>query len=164
MSNKIETLRDVLIDELMDLYSAEQQLVKALPKMAEAASSEDLKEGFTEHLSQTEGHVERLERVFELLDVPAKAKKCKAMEGLIAEGEEKVEEDASPSTKDAALICAAQKVEHYEIAGYGTVRTFADVLGYTEVAELLQETLDEEADTDKTLTAIASSINAEAKP
>jgi len=161
---KIETLRDLLIDELMDLYNAEQQLVKALPKMANAANNEDLKDGFTEHLAQTEGHVERLEQVFGLLEAPVKGKKCKAMEGLIAEGEEKIDEDASATLKDAALICAAQKVEHYEIAGYGTVRTFAEVLGYDDIVSILQETLDEESETDETLTAIASSINAELQP
>lgn len=160
---KIETLRDLLIDELKDLYHAEQQLVKALPKMAKAASNEDLKNAFDEHLTQTQGHVDRLEQVFDLLEVPAKGKKCKAMEGLISEGEEKIDEDATPTLKDAALICAAQKVEHYEIAGYGTVRTFADTLGYGDVASILQETLDEEGEADKMLTSIASSINVEAE-
>ena len=156
---KTSTLQDLLIDELKDLYSAETQLTKALPKMAKAASDEALRAGFEEHLDQTYEHIARLDRVMELLDASPKGKTCKAMKGLVAEGEEKIDEDATPAVKDAALICAAQKVEHYEIAGYGTVRTFAELLGEDEVVSLLQETLDEEAETDRKLTELASSLN-----
>jgi ferritin-like metal-binding protein YciE len=161
--SKLNNLSDLLVHELQDLYSAENQLVKALPKMAKAASSEELQSGFTEHLEQTKQHVERLERAMEILGASPKGKTCKAMQGLIAEGEEILEEDASASVRDAALIAAAQKVEHYEIAGYGSARTFAELLSQDDVAELLQETLDEEGDTDKRLTAIAESINADAE-
>jgi ferritin-like metal-binding protein YciE len=159
---KIENLRDLLVHELKDLYSAETQLVKALPKMAKAASDEDLVEAFEEHLEQTKGQVERLERVFEILGEKPRGKTCEAMKGLVAEGEEVISEDATDDVKDAALIAAAQKVEHYEIAGYGTVRTFAQLLGEKEVANLLQETLDEEGETDQKLTEIAESLNVEA--
>jgi ferritin-like metal-binding protein YciE len=160
---KTTTLHELLIDELKDLYSAETQLTKALPKMAEAANDEGLKAGFEEHLDQTREHVARLDRVMELLGSSPKGKVCKAMKGLVAEGEEKIDEDASPAVRDAALICAAQKVEHYEIAGYGTVRTFAELLGEDEVVSLLQETLDEEAETDRKLTQLASSLNLKAE-
>lgn len=160
---KTNTLQDLLIDELKDLYSAETQLTKALPKMAKAANDEGLRAGFEEHLDQTHEHIARLDRVMELLDASPKGKTCKAMKGLVAEGEEKIDEDASPAVKDAALICAAQKVEHYEIAGYGTVRTFAELLGEDEVVSLLQETLDEEAETDRKLTELASSLNLKAE-
>jgi ferritin-like metal-binding protein YciE len=158
-----DNLQKLLIEEIQDLYHAEGQLLKALPKMAKAARSERLKEAFESHLDQTEQHVDRLERAFESLGESAKAKKCKAMEGLLAEGKEMMEEHAGSSTIDAALICAAQKVEHYEIASYGTVCTWADLLGLSEVSELLKETLDEEKTADETLTEIAESeINAEA--
>lgn len=160
---KTTTLQELLIDELKDLYSAETQLTKALPKMAKAATDEGLKSGFEEHLDQTHEHIARLDRVMELLDASPKGKTCKAMKGLVAEGEEKISEDASPAVKDAALICAAQKVEHYEIAGYGTVRTFAELLGEDEIAALLQETLDEEGETDKKLTRLASTLNLKAE-
>jgi ferritin-like metal-binding protein YciE len=160
---KTTTLHELLIDELKDLYSAETQLTKALPKMAKAANDEALKAGFEEHLDQTHEHIARLDRVMELLEASPKGKVCKAMKGLVAEGEEKIDEDASPAVKDAALICAAQKVEHYEIAGYGTVRTFAELLGQDEVVSLLQETLDEEAETDRKLTELASSLNLKAE-
>jgi ferritin-like metal-binding protein YciE len=156
-------LEDLLVDELKDLYSAETQLLKAIPKMAKAATSKLLKAGFEKHLKQTEGHVERLEQVCEELDASPKGKKCKAMEGLIEEGSEVIEEDAEPEVKDAALIAAAQRVEHYEIAGYGCVRTYAQLLGHTKAAKLLQQTLDEEGDTDKALTKLAESINVEAE-
>ena len=126
---KTQTLHDLLIEELKDLYNAETQLTKALPKMAKAASHEELKAAFEEHLEQTKNQISRLERVMELLGANPKGKKCKAMEGLLEEGAEKIEMEAEASVKDAALIGAAQKVEHYEFAGYGTVRTFADVLG-----------------------------------
>ena len=160
---KTTSLHDLLIDELKDLYSAETQLTIALPKMAKAANDEALKAGFEEHLDQTHEHIARLDRVMELLEASPRGKTCKAMKGLVAEGEEKIDEDASPAVKDAALICAAQKVEHYEIAGYGSVRTFAEILGQDEVVALLQETLDEEAETDRRLTELASSLNIKAE-
>jgi ferritin-like metal-binding protein YciE len=160
---KTQTLHDLLIEELKDLYNAETQLTKALPKMAKAASHEELKAAFEEHLEQTKNQISRLERVMELLGANPKGKKCKAMEGLLEEGAEKIEMEAEASVKDAALIGAAQKVEHYEIAGYGTVRTFAEVLGEDEVAKLLQKTLDEESETDERLTEIAETINEEAE-
>jgi ferritin-like metal-binding protein YciE len=147
------------VDELRDLYSAENQLVKALPKMAKAANSEDLKAGFEEHLKQTEGHVERLEKIFDGLDKSPKGKKCKAMEGLVEEGSEVIEEEMAPEVKDAALIAAGQRVEHYEMAGYGTVRTYAELLDYDDAAELLQATLDEEGDTNKKLMKLAKKLN-----
>jgi ferritin-like metal-binding protein YciE len=160
---KMESLRDLYIDELKDLYSAENQLVKALPKMAKAASCEDLKAGFLEHLGQTKVHVERLENIFKKLDVSPRGKKCKAMEGLVEEGKEVMQEDAEPEVMDAALIAAAQRVEHYEMAGYGCVRTYADLLGEKAAAKLLQQTLDEEGATDKKLTKLAKKINVEAE-
>jgi ferritin-like metal-binding protein YciE len=162
--NKLSNLSDLLVHELQDLYSAETQLVKALPKMAKAASSEDLRSGFNEHLEQTKQHVERIERAMEMLNASPHGKTCKAMQGLIAEGEDVIKEDALDSVRDAALIAAAQKVEHYEIAGYGSARTFAELLFKDDVAEILQETLDEEGETDRRLTEIAESINPEATP
>ncbi len=160
---KFDSLQDVFVDSIRDLYNAENQLVKALPKMAKAAHSSELRTAFEEHLQQTEGHVERLERVAEELGVKPKGKTCQAMKGLIEEGQEIIEHDGEPSAKDAALIGAAQKVEHYEIAAYGTVRTFARLLGEENVAELLQQTLDEEGAADKKLTEIAESgLNQEA--
>ena len=161
---KTKTLNDLLIDELKDLYSAENQLIKALPKMAKAANSENLSAAFTDHLEETRGQVERLEKIFTILEGTPKGKKCKAMEGLIEEGKEVMEEEYEPAVMDAALIGAAQRVEHYEIAGYGTARTLATLLGHDEVAELLQETLDEEGNADKKLTDLAESeINVEAE-
>jgi ferritin-like metal-binding protein YciE len=160
--SKIINLRDVFVEQLKDLYNAEQQLVKALPKMAKAATSPDLAQGFEEHLEQTKGHVNRLEEIFKRLDEKPTGKKCKAMEGLIKEGAETIGEDASDAAKDALLIAAAQRVEHYEIAGYGSVKTYADLLGEDEAAELLGETLQEEKDTDEKLTEAAQGINAEA--
>jgi ferritin-like metal-binding protein YciE len=160
--SKIENLRELLVHELKDLYSAETQLVKALPKMAKAATDEDLVAAFEEHTEQTQTHVERLDRIFELLGEKPRGKTCEAMKGLIAEGQEVISEEATDEVKDAALIAAAQKVEHYEIAGYGTVRTFASLLGQQEVTDILQETLDEEGETDKKLTEIAEALNVEA--
>jgi len=160
---QLSSLEDLFVDELKDLYSAETQLTKALPKMAKAASSKELKAGFEKHLKQTEGHVERLEQICEELEVSPKGKKCKAMEGLIEEGSEVIEEDAEPEVKDAALIAAAQRVEHYEIAGYGCVRTYAKLLGHSSAMKLLQQTLDEEGDTDKALSKLAEAINVEAE-
>lgn len=158
----INSLRDLLIDELRDLHNAENQLIKALPKMAKAASHEELKEGFKTHLEETREHVDRLERCFKILGEKARGKKCHAMEGLVEEGKEAIEEDAPDAIRDAKLIGAAQRVEHYEIAAYGTARSFAQTLGETKVADLLQETLDEEGETDKKLTALAETINEEA--
>jgi len=152
---KLTTLQELLVEELRDLYSAENQLVKALPKMAKAASNEELRDAITAHLEETRKHVERLDQAFEQLDATPGRKKCKAMEGLIAEGKEVISEDAEPTVHDAALIAAAQRVEHYEIAGYGSARTFARILGEEEVANLLQQTLDEEAAADEKLTSIA---------
>ncbi|HVK11161.1 MAG TPA: ferritin-like domain-containing protein [Gemmataceae bacterium] len=154
----LESLHDLYVEELRDLYNAENQLLKALPRMAKAASHEDLRAAFTEHLEVTRGQVERLDRIFKELGEKPTGKKCKAMEGLIAEGKEILEEDAEPAVLDAALIAAAQKVEHYEMAGYGCVRTFARRLGYDRAAGLLQETLDEEGEADKTLTELAETI------
>lgn len=158
----IKSLRDLLVDELRDLHNAENQLVKALPKMAKAASHDDLKEGFEEHLEQTRGHVDRLERCFKILGANAKGKTCHAMKGLVEEGKEAIEAEAPDSIRDAQLIGAAQRVEHYEIAAYGTARSFAETLGETKIADLLQETLDEEGETDKKLTVLAETINEEA--
>jgi ferritin-like metal-binding protein YciE len=160
---KMKTLHDLLVDELKDLYSAESQLTKALPKMAKAASSDELRIAFESHLKETEGHVQRLDKIFKQLDASPRGKKCKAMEGLIEEGKEAIELDAEDAVHDAALIAAAQRVEHYEMAGYGTVRTFAQLLGMDDVAELLQETLDEEGAADKKLTEIAEEIDVEAE-
>jgi ferritin-like metal-binding protein YciE len=160
---KLTTLQDLFIHELKDLYSAETQLVKALPKMAKAATNDDLKTGFEEHLEQTKGHVERLNQIAEMCEAKLTGHKCKAMEGLIAEGSELISEEADDSVRDAGLIGAAQRVEHYEMAGYGTARALANQLGYQEAAELLGETLEEERATDAKLTDLAeSTVNLEA--
>jgi len=156
------TLRELYIDELRDIYDAETQLVKALPEMARAATSDDLRSSFEEHCSQTKEHVRRLEEVFEALGEKAKGKKCKGMRGLVAEGKEMMEGDFDGEAKDAALISAAQRVEHYEIAAYGTVRTYAELLGEQEAASLLEQTLQEEKETDEKLTELAEAINVEA--
>ncbi len=155
-------LRDLYVDELKDLYDAENQLIKALPKMADAASSDQLRSGFLEHLEQTKGHAQRIERIFTSLGEKIKGKKCKGMNGLISEGEEMMGEDFEGDLMDAALISAAQRVEHYEIAAYGTVRTYARILGDQEAVTLLEQTLEEEKETDKKLTELANSINLEA--
>jgi ferritin-like metal-binding protein YciE len=160
---ELETLRDLYIDELKDLYSAEKQLVKALPKMAKNATDPQLKKAFTDHLAETEEHVSRLEEIFESLDASPRGKKCIGMEGLVEEAQELIGEDAEEEVLDAGLISKAQHVEHYEMAGYGTVRTYAMLLGETEHARLLQQTLDEEGKADKLLTKLAEgSINIEA--
>lgn len=160
---KLKTLEDLFIHELKDLYSAENQLVKALPKMAKAATNEDLKAGFEEHLEQTKNQVARLEEIAESRDYKLTGHKCKAMEGLIEEGSELIDEDAEDSVRDAGLIGAAQRVEHYEMAGYGTARALALCLGYDDAAEILGETLEEERATDEKLSELAeSTINAEA--
>ena len=155
---KLNTLQKLYTDELRDLYNAENQLLKALPKMAKAALSEELKEAFEQHLEQTKGHVKRLEQVFEEIDEKPKGKICRAMKGLLQEGSEVLEEDGENSVRDAGIIVAAQKVEHYEIAGYGSVRTFAHLLGQNKAAELLQATLDEESETNEVLNRLAESV------
>ena len=155
---KLDSLQKLYIEELRDLYNAENQLVKALPKMAKHASHQELKQAFEDHLEQTKEHVERLDEIFKRLDERPTGKTCKGMKGLIEEGSEILEKDGDESVLDAALIGAAQRVEHYEIAGYGTVRTFANMLGENEAAELLQQTLDEEGETDKLLTELAESV------
>jgi ferritin-like metal-binding protein YciE len=155
---KLDTLEQLYISELRDLYSAENQLLKALLKMAKAASSNELKEAFVKHLAQTRGHVERLEQIFEQLDESPKGKTCHGMKGLIEEGSEILKEDGEDSVHDAGIIVAAQKVEHYEIAGYGSVRTFANLLGKDEAAGLLQSTLDEESETNEILNRLAEGI------
>jgi ferritin-like metal-binding protein YciE len=154
----LDTLKELYVNELRDLYNAEGQLVKALPKMAKAVSSDELKEAFEKHLEQTKGHIERLEEVFEELGEKAKGKTCQAMKGLIEEGSEVLKADGEDSVLDAAIIVAAQKVEHYEIAGYGSVRTFAQLLGQDQSAELLQQTLDEESETNELLNKLAEDI------
>jgi ferritin-like metal-binding protein YciE len=154
----MDSLKDLYVDELKDLYNAENQLLKALPKMARKASAPELKRAFQEHLTQTEGHVNRLEKIFRGLGEKPTGKTCKAMKGLIEEGKEIIEEEGDGSVLDAALIGAAQRVEHYEIAGYGVVRTFASLLGEEDAMESLQRTLNEEGETDKKLTQIAESV------
>jgi ferritin-like metal-binding protein YciE len=160
---EMNRLKHLYIEELKDIYSAENQLVKALPKMAKAATSEDLSAGFEEHLEQTKGHVARLEKIFKALDESPKGKKCKGMEGLIEEGAEMIDEDPAAEELDAGLISAAQRVEHYEIAAYGSVATYANLLGEQEAESLLRETLGEEKETDQKLTQLASKINIEAE-
>ena len=158
-----ENLHDLYVDQLRDLYSAENQLVKALPKMAKAASNEELSQAFLDHLEETKGHVERLKTIFEQLGKKPTGKVCKAMEGLVEEGKEAIEEDAEPEVTDAALIAAAQRVEHYEQAGYGTVRAYAKLLGDKEAVKILSQTFDEEVACDKKLTKLAeTTINLEA--
>ena len=155
-------LKELYIDELKDLYNAENQLVKALPKMAKAASTNELRQGFEEHLEQTKGHVQRLEKIFQALGESPKGKKCKGMEGLIEEGSEATDEGYEGIVLDAALIGAAQRVEHYEIAGYGTVRSMAETLAEDDHVSLLEETLEEEKETDEKLTQLARQINTQA--
>ncbi|HEY4739048.1 MAG TPA: ferritin-like domain-containing protein [Candidatus Acidoferrales bacterium] len=156
------SLKELYIDELKDLYNAENQLVKALPKMAKAAESDELRKGFEEHLEQTRGHVSRLETIFKGLDESPKGKKCKGMEGLIEEGSEMISEHDESEMRDAGLISAAQRVEHYEIAGYGCVKTYASLLGFDDAVKLLEQTLEEEKETDQKLTELAENINVEA--
>jgi ferritin-like metal-binding protein YciE len=154
---ELETLQDLYIHELKDLYSAEKQLIQALPKMAKAARNQELSTGIQKHLNQTKEHAVRLEKILSSHKQSTRGAKCKGMEGIIAEGAEMIEEEADPEVKDAGLISAAQRVEHYEIAGYGTVRTYAELLGDKEGAKLLQTTLQEEEETDKELTKVAKS-------
>jgi ferritin-like metal-binding protein YciE len=160
---KTKTLEDLFLDEIRDLYDAEKQLTKALPKMAKAAVSEELRAAFEEHLQQTQEHVQRLEQVFEAMSEKASGKKCAAMSGLIKEGEEMAADTEGTPVRDAGLIAAAQKVEHYEISGYGSARTHAQLLGREDTVELLDETLNEEKETDEKLTELAeTSVNEEA--
>ena len=153
-----ESLQDIYVEQLQDLYSAEQQILKALPKLADAATHNDLRVAFKEHEVMTRKHVERLDRIFNQLGEKPGGHKCKGMEGLIAEGDELLEEHEGSDALDAAMIAAAQRVEHYEIAGYGSVRTFAHMLGLGDQADLLQQTLEEEGQTDKRLTALAETV------
>jgi ferritin-like metal-binding protein YciE len=158
------TLADLYVEKLKDLYNAEQQILKALPKMVKAASHSELQDAFETHRRQTEGHVQRLEQIFEELGKSATGKMCHGMKGIIEEGAELIKEEAEPGVLDAGLISAAQAVEHYEMAGYGSARTWADELGYEEQVRLLQQTLDEERQTDELLTQLAeSSVNQDAE-
>jgi ferritin-like metal-binding protein YciE len=158
-----DSFEELLVEQLQDLYDAEQRLVDALPKMADAAHNQSLKAAFQQHLRETENQVHRLERVFQSLGRDAERKTCDAMKGLISEGSEMISAEGDPDIKDAALIAAAQRVEHYEIAAYGTARTFAQRLGKNQAAQLLRDTLDEEAATDRKLTQLAeSTINVQA--
>lgn len=160
---KLNTLRELYVDELKDLYSAEHQILKALPKMIRATTHRELKDAFTDHLKQTDNQVKRLERIFADLDTSPKGKKCHGMEGVLEEGAELIKERPEDQVLDAGLISAAQHVEHYEMAGYGTVRTWAEKLGRDDDARLLQETLDEERKADELLTKLAiQSINIDA--
>ncbi len=160
----LKNLQDLYVDELKDLYNAEQQILKALPKMAKAASSSELKHAFDEHIEQTREQVKRLDRIFQDLGKAPRGKKCMGMRGIIEEGNELLKEKTDASVKDAGLISAAQRVEHYEMAGYGTVRTYAQVLGYNDQAQILQQTLNEEGDTDHILTQLAeNTINSQAE-
>jgi len=154
----VESLDALFNEELKDVYDAEKQLTKTLPKMAKKASSEELRQAIEEHQQQTEEHVERLERGFDELDLPARAKRCKGIRGIIEEGDEMVGEAESEQTRDALIIAAAQKVEHYEIATYGTLRTWASILGHDNVASILEETLNEEKETDQRLTELAEAF------
>ena len=160
---ELETLKDLYLHELKDLYSAENQIIKALPKMAKAATDEQLVAGFKEHLEQTKEHAARLEQILKSHDETTRGPKCKGMEGVLKEGAEMIEEDAEDEVRDAGLITAAQRVEHYEMAGYGTARTYAKLLGDRDGQKLLQTTLDEEGATDKKLTKLAEKINVEAE-
>jgi ferritin-like metal-binding protein YciE len=159
---KANRLMHLYVEELKDLYSAENQLVKAIPKMAKASTSEDLRAGFEGHLKQTQEHVVRLEKIFKALGESPNGKKCKGMEGLIKEGAELIDEDPAPEELDAGLISAAQRVEHYEMAGYGCVSAYAKLLGESQAESLLRQTLEEEKETDKKLTQLSDKINVEA--
>ena len=155
---KLDSLQKLFVEQLRDVYNAENQLLKALPKMAKNASSDELRQAFEDHLEATKEHVERLEQVFKDLDEKPKGKTCQGMKGLVEEGSEILEQDGEESVLDAGMIAAAQKIEHYEIATYGTLRTWANLLGQDDTAELLQQTLDEEGDTDKRLNELAEDI------
>jgi len=159
----VESIEDLFLDELKDLYSAEKQITKALPKMARAASTSELSTAFEEHLEETKGHVERLENIFEMLGKRGTGKTCDGMKGLLEEGSEMMHEIEKGPIRDAGLISAAQRVEHYEMAGYGSVRSYAQLLGKNEIAELLESTLSEEKAADEKLTEISESVNMEAR-
>ncbi|NLG96658.1 MAG: ferritin-like domain-containing protein [Chloroflexi bacterium] len=164
MAQKMKNLEDLFVDTLQDLYDAEHQLVKALPKMAEQANSKELKQGFKEHLDVTNRQIERVEQIFKELKMEAKGKRCKGMEGLIKEGDEMIQEAGDPMVKDAALIASAQKIEHYEISGYGTARAYAQALGHQNIARVLDQIANEEGQADKKLTALAEGhINMQAR-
>jgi ferritin-like metal-binding protein YciE len=160
---KVESIEDLFLDELKDLYSAEKQITKALPKMVKAASTQELSAAFDSHLQETKGHVERLEEIFEKLGKRGTGKTCEGMKGVLEEGSEVIQEIEKGAVRDAALIAAAQRVEHYEIAGYGSVRSFAELLGKQDIVELLEETLQEEKAADEKLTTISGSVNQEAQ-
>ena len=160
---KVESIEDLFLDELKDLYSAEKQITKALPKLVKAASTQELSEAFESHLEETKGHVERLEEIFEKLGKKGAGKTCEGMKGVLEEGSEVIQEIEKGVVRDAGLIAAAQRVEHYEIAGYGSVRSFAELLGKTDIVELLEETLQEEKAADEKLTKISESVNQEAQ-
>ncbi|WP_051935378.1 ferritin-like domain-containing protein [Deinococcus sp. YIM 77859] len=162
MSIQMTDLQDLYLEQLQDVYSAEQQLLEALPRMAQAASSAELRQGFELHTQQTQEQLRRLEQIFEALGQPPGGKTCQAMRGLVAEGQEMTEKKANPAVRDAGLIAAAQRAEHYEIAAYGTLRTYAELLGRTQDVQLLQASEDEEKATDQKLTGLARSINMEA--
>jgi ferritin-like metal-binding protein YciE len=160
---KLETMKELLLDELQDLYSAETQITKALPKMAKASSASDLKHAFESHLQETEGHVQRLETIFKHLKESPKGKTCEGMKGLLKEGDERIKESGEPDVLDAGLISAAQRVEHYEIAAYGSARTYAELLGESEIVKLLEQTLEEEKAADQKLTKVAKKVNVKAQ-
>jgi ferritin-like metal-binding protein YciE len=153
----LDSLEKLFLEELKDVYNAEKQIIRALPRMAKAAESRELQQAFTKHLKETEGQVQRLERIFRELGQAARGKKCKGMEGLLEEGKEVLEQDGEPAVIDAALIASAQRVEHYEIAAYGCLRTYAQLLGYSQAEQLLQQTLEEEEAADKKLTELGES-------
>lgn len=158
----VDTVEKLFVNELKDLYSAENQITKALPKMAKAATSSELRAAFESHLKETEGQVQRLERIFEILGKAPGGKSCKGMKGVLEEGSEVLEETEEGEVRDAAMISAAQRVEHYEMAGYGAVRAYAELLGQAEIVQLLQQTLEEEGAADKKLTQIAKKVNPQA--
>lgn len=158
----MENLKTLYINELRDLLDAEDQLIKAIPKMAEASTSGQLRSGFELHLEQTKGHAQRLTQILEALGEPAKGKKCKGMQGIVSEGKEILDEDYEGAVRDAGIISAAQRVEHYEIGAYGCVREYAQLLGQSEAVSLLEATLEEEKETDKKLTELSQSINQQA--
>jgi ferritin-like metal-binding protein YciE len=161
---KLKSLHDLFVEELQDMYSAENMILKALPKMMDAATSTELRDGFEQHMEQTRGHVQRLDKIFDQLSgADRKGKKCKGMEGIFKDNKDLLDADAEPEVLDAGLIAAAQRVEHYEIAGYGTVRTYARILGREDWAHLLNQTLEEEKQTDAKLSRLAENINVEAK-
>ncbi len=162
-SMKLENLQQLFVKELRDLYDAENQITDALPKLIDAAHHSELKDALSEHLDVTKEQISRLDRIFQMLNEKATGETCKGMKGVIKEGDEIVSQGGDPSTIDAGIISAAQRVEHYEMAGYGTVRTYAELLGKNDIAQLLQQTLDEEEEADETLTNIAKTVNVEAQ-